>query len=75
MLILETKNKKHQQWMCDVFNIAFSVGDTMLLEDDFGTDHEIILTGEAKLISNEAAAWASGFGSYKLDRFKPINDE
>jgi len=68
--------KRKEQKKCDKFNAKYPVGTTMHLEDDFGNLHIIKTYAPASLVSAGATGWATSekqhFGSYILERFKPI---
>jgi hypothetical protein len=72
---LETQ-KKRAQIKVDKFNEKYPVGTTMHLLDDFGNLHMIKTYAPASIMSCQAVGWATSekqhWGSYLLERFKPI---
>lgn len=70
------KKKRKAQQQCDDFNAKYPVGTEMYLIDDFGQTHIIKTYAPASVISCEASGWATSetqhWGSYLLERFKPI---
>lgn len=75
MMKLEIQ-KQRAQIKADKFNVKYPVGTKMRLLDDFGNYHTITTYGKASVISCQAVGWATSnthhWGSYLLERFKPI---
>lgn len=70
------KQKQKAQKAADEFNSKYSVGTKMHLIDDFGQAHVIETYAKASVVSCQAVGWATSdekhWGSYLLERFKPI---
>jgi hypothetical protein len=64
------------QIQCDRFNEKYPIGTKMYLIDDDGQPHVIETYGKASVIGGDAVGWATSetkhWGSYLLERFKPI---
>lgn len=59
---------------CIEFNKRFPVGTSMLLEGYSGNYHEVKIIQPAAVVLMHACAYASGYGCYSIDRFKPITN-
>lgn len=70
------KLEQKAQKQCDEFNAKYPIGTKMYLIDDSGQPHIIETYGSASVISCSAVGWATSeekhWGSYLLERFKPI---
>ena len=59
---------------CIEFNKQFPVGTLMLLEGYSGKLYEVKIIQPAAVVLMHACAYASYYGCYSLERFKPINN-